>query len=49
MATVTLKGNPINTHGELPAVGAPTAPDFKLVAADLKDLTWPISPAGKSC
>ena len=38
MATVTLKGNPINTHGELPAVGA-TAPDFKLVAADLKDLS----------
>ena len=38
MATVTLKGNPINTNGELPAVGA-TAPDFKLVAADLKDLS----------
>ena len=38
MATVTLKGNPINTNGELPAVGA-TAPDFKLVGADLKDLS----------
>jgi thiol peroxidase len=36
MATVTLKGNPIHTNGELPAKGA-RAPDFKLVAADLKD------------
>jgi thiol peroxidase len=36
MATVTLKGNPIHTSGELPAKGA-RAPDFKLVAADLKD------------
>lgn len=34
MATVTLKGNEINTYGDLPAVGAP-APDFELVDGDL--------------
>lgn len=42
MATVTLKGNPIHTSGELPAVGA-RAPDFRLVAGDLSDAslaTW---------
>lgn len=40
MATVTLKGNSINTSGELPEVGS-TAPDFKLTANDLstKSLT----------
>ncbi len=38
MATITFKGNPINTNGKLPAVGAP-APDFKLVNADLKDVS----------
>ena len=38
MATLTFKGNPINTNGDLPAVGQ-LAPNFKLVAADLKDLT----------
>jgi thiol peroxidase len=38
MAKLTFKGNPINTNGDLPAVGQP-APDFKLVANDLKDLT----------
>ena len=38
MATVTLKGNPIHTIGELPAVGA-RAPDFKLVDGDLKDVS----------
>ena len=38
MAQLTFKGNPINTNGDLPAVGQP-APDFKLVANDLKDLT----------
>jgi thiol peroxidase len=38
MAQVTLKGNPIHTSGELPAVGA-KAPDFKLTAGDLKDLS----------
>lgn len=34
MAQITLKGNPINTVGELPAVGAP-APAFTLVGGDL--------------
>jgi thiol peroxidase len=38
MATVTLKGNPIHTNGELPATGAP-APDFKLTGVDLKDVS----------
>lgn len=36
MAEITLQGNPINTNGELPAVGS-NAPDFNLVAADLSD------------
>ncbi len=34
MATVTLKGNTINTSGQLPKVGT-QAPDFKLTATDL--------------
>ncbi|HEX8550689.1 MAG TPA: thiol peroxidase [Abditibacteriaceae bacterium] len=34
MATVTFKGSPVHTNGELPAVGA-TAPDFSLVANDM--------------
>ncbi|TXE11753.1 thiol peroxidase [Seonamhaeicola algicola] len=34
MATVTLKGNPINTSGSLPKVGD-KAPDFTLTATDL--------------
>lgn len=34
MAKVTLKGNPITTSGELPAVGS-KAPDFTLVKTDL--------------
>lgn len=38
MATVTLKGNPINTNGQLPANGA-AAPDFKLVNTDLGDVS----------
>ena len=38
MASITLKGSPINTNGELPAVGS-TAPDFKLVDASLADIT----------
>ena len=38
MANITLKGNPFHTSGELPAVGA-TAPDFRLVTADLQDVT----------
>jgi thiol peroxidase len=38
MANITLGGNPIHTSGNLPPVGA-KAPDFKLTAGDLKDLT----------
>jgi len=38
MAQVTLKGNPIHTNGDLPKVGT-KAPDFKLTANDLKDLS----------
>ena len=38
MATLTLKGNPIHTNGDLPTVGE-TAADFKLVTADLNDVT----------
>ncbi len=34
MAQVTLKGNPINTYGDLPSVGS-TAPDFELIDKDL--------------
>ncbi|MGB3481378.1 MAG: thiol peroxidase [Mycobacterium sp.] len=34
MAQITLRGNPINTVGELPAVGA-TAPAFSLTGTDL--------------
>lgn len=38
MATITLKGNPIHTCGELPKVGG-KAPALKLTAQDLKDVT----------
>ena len=38
MAKITLGGNPINTIGTLPAVGA-KAPDFKLTGGDLKDVS----------
>lgn len=38
MANITLGGNPIHTSGELPKVGS-KAPDFKLTANDLKDLS----------
>lgn len=38
MATVTLRGNPFNTNGELPKVGA-AAPGFRLVNGDLKDVS----------
>ncbi|WP_328352669.1 thiol peroxidase [Mycobacterium sp. NBC_00419] len=34
MAQITLRGNPINTVGELPAVGA-AAPEFTLTGTDL--------------
>ncbi|MBM7116425.1 thiol peroxidase [Archangium primigenium] len=36
MAKITLKGNPIHTQGELPAVGS-TAPDATLTGTDLAD------------
>ena len=38
MAQVTLKGNPINTNGDLPAVGT-QAPAFTLVGHDLSDVS----------
>ncbi|HZC92420.1 MAG TPA: thiol peroxidase [Mycobacterium sp.] len=34
MAQITMRGNPINTVGDLPAVGAP-APSFHLTGSDL--------------
>lgn len=36
MAQITLKGNPCNTSGNLPAVGG-QAPNFSLVAGDLSE------------
>ncbi len=36
MARITVKGNPFQTIGTLPAVGS-TAPDFKLTKSDLSD------------
>jgi thiol peroxidase len=38
MAQTALEGNPVNLAGELPAVGS-QAPDFRLTAGDLKDVT----------
>ena len=38
MASITLKGNPIETAGELPAVGS-AAPDFNLTKNDLSDIS----------
>ena len=38
MATVTLKGNPIHTSGDLPKTGS-QAPDFVLVKGDLSDVS----------
>lgn len=38
MATITLKGNPVQTSGELPKAGS-EAPGFRLVAKDLKDVS----------
>lgn len=38
MATVTLRGNPFNTSGDLPAVGSP-APSFSLVGSDLSEVS----------
>jgi len=37
MAQVTLQGSPVNTNGELPAVGS-VAPDFRLVDGQLNDV-----------
>jgi thiol peroxidase len=37
MATITFKGNPVNTAGTLPAIGS-IAPAFKLTAVDLSDV-----------
>jgi len=37
MAKITLKGNPVNTYGDLPPAGT-TAPDFALVGSDLATL-----------
>jgi thiol peroxidase len=45
MAQVTLGGNPVNTVGELPAVGS-AAPLYTLAGADLSDVT-PDSFSGK--
>jgi thiol peroxidase len=38
MATVNLGGNPVNTIGELPAIGS-SAPSFTLIGADLGEVT----------
>ena len=38
MATITLHGNPINTNGDLPAVGS-TAPDFTLTNGELGEVS----------
>lgn len=38
MATIMLKGSPVNTTGELPKKGS-TAPDFKLTKLDLSEAT----------
>ena len=38
MAQTALGGNPVNTIGDLPAVGSPT-PEFTLTKADLSDIT----------
>ena len=37
MSKITLKGNPINTIGELPKVGS-SAPEFKLTKIDLSEV-----------
>ncbi len=38
MANILFNGNPVSTHGDLPAVGS-QAPDFKLVDADLNNVS----------
>jgi len=37
MATVTIRGTPVHTNGDLPPVGRP-APDFTLVSSKLEDV-----------
>ncbi|SIS71826.1 thiol peroxidase [Insolitispirillum peregrinum] len=38
MASITLKGNPVSTVGDLPAVGT-AAPEFRLTRTDLSEVT----------
>jgi thiol peroxidase len=38
MAKLTLRGSPVHTNGDLPKPGS-TAPDFKLTAGDLSDVS----------
>lgn len=38
MATITLKGSPVQTNGDLPAAGT-LAPGFRLAGRDLKDVS----------
>ena len=38
MAQITMRGNPINTVGDLPAVGSP-APSFSLTGTDMGEVT----------
>ncbi len=38
MASITLKGSPCSTNGELPAIGS-TAPDLNLVDGELNEVT----------
>ncbi len=38
MASITLKGNPIKTNGDLPTIGH-QAPDFSLVSKELQDIS----------
>jgi len=39
MSTITLKGNPVQTSGSLPAKGA-AAPDFSITKADLSETSF---------
>lgn len=47
MANITLKGNPINTCADLPAVGS-VAPDFKFIKVDLSEVSK-ADISGKKC
>lgn len=46
MAQITLRGNPIHTSGELPAVGS-SAPDFTLVRTNLSEAKLSTLPGKK--